>query len=159
MRVQCNFAAVGVLVIALGGCAAGDVLLDRPPPGYVADVAARTAAVDWTTAEAVTVELSEFEFKPGSLAFREGVPYRLVLRNTGDSRHRFVSEGFFQAIWAHKLVSAEGENANPYVKTIEVPPGATKELQFVAVRTGAYPLECTVFLHAAFGMDGRIVVR
>ena len=159
MRYRVGSGSVAALLIAVAGCTARDVVLDRAPPGYVEDVAARAGTVDWSRAATVTVDLSEFEFEPGSLVFGTDVPYRLVLRNAGDSRHTFVSDGFFKAIAAHRLISAEGEVTNPYIKVIGVPPGETKELQFVALRKGVYPFECTVFLHAAFGMDGEIAVQ
>jgi|SRR3990172_3400033 len=159
MRYRVGSGSVAALLIAVAGCTARDVVLDRAPPGYVEDVAARAGTVDWSRAATVTVDLSEFEFEPGSLVFGTDVPYRLVLRNAGDSRHTFVSDGFFKSIAAHRLISAEGEVTNPYIKVIGVPPGETKELQFVALRKGVYPFECTVFLHAAFGMDGEIAVQ
>ncbi len=146
------------LTLAMAGCATGEVLTERPAPGYVEDVAARVEAVDWTQSKIVTVALSEFKFEPTTLRFQEGVDYRLRLRNTGDSPHTFVSEGFFKAIAAEKLISADGMIASPYLQTIEVLSGSEKELRFVAVRQGTYDLECTVLLHALFGMEGKIVI-
>ena len=147
------------LSLAMAACTTGDVLTEMPAPGYVEDVAARVEAVDWTQSEIVTVDLSEFKFEPTTLRFQEGVDYRLLLRNTGDRPHTFVSEGFFKAIAAEKLISADGMIATPYLQTIEVLPGSEKELRFVAVRQGTYDLECTVLLHALFGMEGKIVIE
>lgn len=148
-------ASLAILV----GCAGGDVVLERPGPGYVRDIAAKTANVDWSKAETVTVTLSEFRFAPARLSFQSGVPYRLRLRNAGTRDHTFVSPGFFQAIAAAKLVSADGEAARPYLQSIAVPPGAEKELFFVPVKTAVYGVKCTVFLHESFGMEGKITVR
>jgi len=109
--------------------------------------------------ENVTLELSEFQFEPAALVFREGVPTRLTLRNVGDRTHTFVSERFFKAIAAQKLVSAAGEVSNPYVETIEVPSVEEKQLYFLPVAKGTYPLECSILLHDIFGMEGQITIE
>ncbi len=148
-----------VLFVGLAGCSSGDVVLSEPPAGYLQNAGARVAAADWSETENVTLELSEFRFEPAALDFREGVPTRLTLRNVGDRTHTFVSEGFFKAIAAQKLVSAHGEVGNPYLETIEVRPGEEKQLYFVPVTKGSYPLECTILLHDVLGMEGQITVQ
>jgi uncharacterized cupredoxin-like copper-binding protein len=147
------------LIVALAACATGDVVLDRPAAGYVEDARARVAEADWSRAETVTLSLSAFQFDPSSLAFTAGRPYRLVLRNIGDGRHTFVSDGFFESIAVRHLISSDGVMSNPVLKAIEVPPKAEKTLEFVPVTPGAYPLACSVFLHETFGMEGRIAIR
>lgn len=149
---------VAVLLAPLAACTRGDVLLDSPGAGYTQrDLG--PASVDWSKAKTVAVTLSEFQFSPATLVFRENVPYKLLLRNTGARDHTFVSLGFFKAIAAEKLVSGDGVVTKPYVASITVPAGAEKELRFVPVRKGTYGLECTVFLHQAFGMEGSITIR
>jgi len=150
---------VAAALLALGGCAGGDVVFKEHRAGYVPDVAAKVATVDWAGAKPVDVTLSEFQFSPARLTFRTGVPYRLRLRNTGDRSHTFVSEDFFKAIAVGKFVTPEGEIVEPYVGKVALRPGAEKELLFVAVRPGTYHLACTIPLHEAFGMKGEIVVR
>ncbi len=145
-------------VLALGGCARAVDVFGEPGAGYVTDAAALTASADWSNAETVTVSLSEFAFAPSSLTFRTRTPYRLVIENTGGQTHFFVSEGFFKAIAAHALRSADGEIANPNLEKIAVAPGATKELLFIAVNSGTYELACTAFLHETFGMTGSISI-
>ncbi len=142
-----------LLIAGLVGCTTGDVILDEPQAGYVQDVPTVLAGVNWSEAQSVT------EFEPSELVFEEGAPYRLVLRNLGTGSHTFVSEGFFQAIAAQKLISRDGEIATPYLKTIEIPSQTEKELHFVAVRKGTYPLECSVLLHDSFGMEGQISIQ
>lgn len=151
--------ALAGVALALAGCASGDIVLDRPGADYVRDVSARVAAVEWSLAETVTVDLSEHRFEPANLVLDEGVGYRLILRNTGDRRHTFVSEDFFKSIAVHKLISAAGVIERPSLKVIEVLPGESKELHLVAVRPGVYDLKCSVFLHESFGMHGQITVR
>ncbi len=148
-----------VLFVGLAGCSSGDVVLSEPPAGYLRDAGARVAAADWSETEKVTLELSEFRFEPTTLDFREGVPTRLTLRNVGNRTHTFVSEGFFKAVAAQKLVSAGGEVGNPYLETIEVRSGEEKQLYFVPVAKGSYPLECSILLHDVLGMKGQITVQ
>ena len=143
----------------LTACASGDVVHKAAPEGYLQDAPARVAAADWSNALTVEVALSEYAFAPAALTFEAGRPYRLLLRNQGSSTHTFTSTGFFQAIAAQKLVSASGEDALPYIERIEIPSGGSKELYFVAVRAGSYPLECSVLLHDSFGMTGDITIR
>ncbi len=148
-----------LLIAGLVGCTSGDVILDEPQSGYVQDIPKVLAGVDWSEAQSVTAQLSEYQFEPSDLVFEEGTPYRLVLSNVGKGSHTFVSEGFFQAIAVQKLISPDGEIATPYLKTIEVPSQTEKEVHFVAVRKGTYPLECSVLLHDTFGMEGQISIQ
>jgi uncharacterized cupredoxin-like copper-binding protein len=148
-----------LLITGLVGCTSGDVILDEPQAAYVQDVPTVLAGVNWSEAQSVTAQLSEYQFEPSDLVFEEGTPYRLVLSNIGKRSHTFVSEGFFQAIAVQKLISPDGEIATPYLKTIEVPSQTEKELHFVAVRKGTYSLECSVLLHETFGMEGQISIQ
>ena len=153
---------IGLMVVAaavLGACAARDVVLEEPPPGYVEDAAARVAAVDWSRAESVEVRLTEYAFDPRNLTFRSGKPYRLRIENVGTGSHTFVSEGFFQSIAAKQLVGGESAVSTPFLKTVAVSPKTVRELTFVAVQPGTYRLECTVPLHALFGMVGEITIQ
>ncbi len=154
-----RIAATVLAAATLGGCVARDVILEKPPPSYVADAAARVGGIDWSRAPAVEVTLSEYAFAPADIAFEAGKPYRLRIENVGTTSHTFVSEGFFQAIAAARLINGAVAVSMPYVKTIAIAPKATRELDFIAVRPGVYRLECTVPGHALFGMVGTITVR
>ncbi len=156
MRTAMRAVLVTAAALAVAGCTAGDDVFGEPGAGYVTGAATRTAAADWAKAETVTVELSEFVFSPSTLTFRAGAAYRLVIENAGDRVHFFVSDGFFKAIAAQALRSAEGEVAGPYLEKIALAPGKSKELLFVAITPGRYALVCTVFLHEKFGMSGEI---
>ena len=156
-----NVRAITIAIVlgAVTACAPGDVLLTEPPPGYVEDAPARVAAADWSSAETVTVALSEYRIAPQQLEFRQGAPYRLRIENQGTLTHTFNSEGFFEAIAVQKLRSGENETALPYVKDVVVAPGEVKDLYFLAVVPGSYDLRCSVILHDVFGMTGTIEIR
>jgi uncharacterized cupredoxin-like copper-binding protein len=142
-----------VLLLLLSACAAKDVMAPDSS-GYVADSERRVADIDWTKAETVDVALSEYDFTPASLSFRQGHPYRLHLTNKGGDVHDFASKPFFQAIAAAKLVAPDATTTLPHLQSIGLKPGETKDLYFVAVTPGSYPFECREPLHAMFGMTG-----
>lgn len=150
---------VALALVGVAGCAPAKDVFGDPKAGYVGDVAARVAAADWSSAETLTIALSEFAFSPDRLTFQEGAPYRLSIENGGERAHSFVSEGFFEAIAARKLTTPSGAVEHLYLKSIAFSPGEAKELHFVAVKPGTYELECTVPLHATFGMTGKIRIE
>lgn len=154
-----RIAAVVVAAVFFGGCAARDVILEKPPPGYVTDTAALVGEADWSRAQAIELRLSEYAFEPADISFDAGKPYRLRIENVGATTHTFVSKGFFQAIAAAELTGGAAPVSTPYVETIAIAPKTTRELRFVAVRPGTWRLECTVPGHALFGMVGKITVR
>ncbi|MDH3596406.1 MAG: hypothetical protein OEU09_19245 [Rhodospirillales bacterium] len=160
MRDKAHRIIVIALLGALAGCATGtgDVVRDQPGPDYVQNAAALVAAADWSKTRDVTVVVSEYKFAPADPIFQVRRAYRLILRNAGKNTHTFVSEGFFKAIAVQKLVSATGTIANPTLESIELPPGAEKQLYFVPVKRGTFALECSVFLHDTYGMEGRITI-
>lgn len=139
--------------LLLSACAAKDVMAPDTS-GYVTDVDQRVVQVDWDRAETVDVVLTEYKFTPSSLRFQEGHPYRLHLVNRGSETHDFSSKPFFQAVAAAKLVSKDNTTALPRLESIGVGPGDTKDLYFIAVRRGSYPIECEELLHTTFGMTG-----
>ena len=145
--------------LILAGCGTGTDLAQRPPPGYVGDVAPRVAAVDWTQARPVTVQLSEFEFQPNRLTFERGTPYRLTLENRGNVAHTFTSEGFFKAIAVRRVTTPQGPVETPALVNLEIPAGQTDVVEFVPVQAGTYELDCHEPLHSSFGMTGAITVR
>ena len=153
-----KLAIVGVTILGLAGCAGKDRVANTAI-GYVTNVENLAAAADWKKAEVVTVTLSEYAISPPNLTLKSGMPYRLKIENKGDNDHLFVSEEFFKAVASKALLGKFGENRYPLLKAIVVASGETRELQFVAVRKGVYPLECSLPFHAGFGMKGNITIQ
>jgi uncharacterized cupredoxin-like copper-binding protein len=109
-------------------------------------------AAEWSQAQTVTVTTGEYEFSPKRLVLKGGVAYRLHIDNRGSEMHEFTAPEFFKAA---EIRDARILNAD---KTeIEVPPGKTKDLEFVAPSAGRYPLRCSD--HDWAGMIGEIVVE
>lgn len=158
---------VAGLVVAqvLSGCAAQRETVDPPVPGITPPTApARpvpesVAPTDWSSAETVTVRLTEFRFEPDEIEFRAGHPYHLRLVNEGTVSHAFSSPGFFKAIAVRSTPAGVPEPGTPVATVVEVPPGMDRVVSFVALDPGHYVLECSTFLHEVFGMTGEITIR
>ena len=114
--------------------------------------AAAPAAPDWSKAGVVGVTLSDFAFTPNRLMLRRAMPVRLLLINRGSGGHSFSAPGFFAT-----AIFRAG-SAPPADGTIQLAKGAQVEVDLVPQRAGNYPVECTHFLHALFGMAGAIEV-
>lgn len=126
---------------------------------YIRDAAKRVKAADWSKMETVSVTLKEFSFSPSKLVFQEGVPYKIVISNKGESKHYFTAAGFFKAIATRKVQNTDGEVKAPYFSALEVFPGRSMELYFIPVTRGTYKLKCTIPGHAELGMRGRIRIE
>jgi len=154
MKIIVRAIVLSTAIMSLAGCG------HHHHSMYVRDAAERVKAADWSKLETVTVTMTDFAFNPAKLVFRPGVPYKLVIENKGAQKHYFTAEGFFRAIAARKLQSnADGEIKAPYFSAIEVYPGRSLDLYFIAVKTGSYPLVCTIEGHAGMGMTGEIRIE
>lgn len=146
-----TFLALSFGLIFLAGCTAGQ--------GPIASVtpAATTAPVDWSKAEKVDMTLKSFAFVPDRLTFREGQPYELHLQNSSDSGHNLDAPDFFRSAVlkpgkvADRIRAAGG--------LLELKPGDAADIYFVPTKTGTYPIKCSHFLHASFGMVGQFKVE
>jgi uncharacterized cupredoxin-like copper-binding protein len=108
-------------------------------------------AVDWSTAQTVTVLEVEYAFQPSSLSFKKGAVYRLHLENKGKETHEFTAPDFFKAVTMRnpKVVNADKTE-------IVLQPGDKKDFYFVANQPGKYQLRCSD--HDWAGMTGDITI-
>jgi len=128
--------AAFILLAALGGAAQ-----------------AQPSAIDWSTAQPVTVTLSNFAIAPDDLHLKAGQPYRLHFVNSGSGGHNFSAPAFFQA--------AQLDPADQGLLTkgsIELGKGETRDVRLVPT-AGSYKVKCTHFMHSAFGMKSMINVE
>jgi len=127
---------------------------------HVRDAAERVKTADWSKMETMTVTMTDYAFNPAAVVLRQGVPYKLVIENKGTQKHYFTAENFFRGIATRKLQSnTDGEVKAPYFSAIEVYPGRSLDLYFIPVKTGVYPLICTIEGHADMGMKGEIRIE
>jgi uncharacterized cupredoxin-like copper-binding protein len=110
------------------------------------------AAVDWSKAETVTVDLVDYRFVPDHLVFRRDIPYRLHLENKGGEMHEFTAPEFLKAIEIRNP-----EVVGSYGAEIVMQRGDKKDLFFIARQPGTFKLKCAD--HDWAGMVGEIVVE
>ncbi len=109
---------------------------------------------DSTNAAQVNVALSSYEFSPARVTLVHGTAYRLHLTNTGGKGHNFSAPQLFAASLIAPQDQAKVEDG-----TIEVDGGQTVDVVFVPMTPGEYDIRCTHFLHSAFGMHAKAIVR
>lgn len=107
---------------------------------------------DWNASERAEVTMLNFAFVPSSLRLRFGHFYRMHFMNPGSGGHDFTAPAFFDA-------ATIGEQDRQYVAEgrIRLGQGESRDVLLVPA-TEAYPLKCSHFLHATFGMTGVIIV-
>lgn len=127
-----------------------------------ADEIVRKAA--WDDMEIVTVELLDHHFVPKDLKLKAGVPYRIIIKNTGEQDHYYTAVEFFREAVAWRKVQVPrpggGEIKAPYFTAIEAyKKGGQVELFIVPVKKGTYDVICTIGDHQEKGMTGTITVE
>ncbi|CDO35611.1 cupredoxin domain-containing protein [Novosphingobium sp. KN65.2] len=105
-------------------------------------------------AERITVTLSNFTFDPSVIELHHGRAYVLHIVNGARGGHNFQANAFFA-----DAALAPGDRDKVTGGKIELKGGEAVDLRLTAPQAPAtYPLKCTHFLHAGFGMKGKIVV-
>ncbi len=125
------------------------------PEGYVKDPAPWLAEARWEEAARVQVEITETALAPQVLTFQEDRPYVLEITNRGTRTHELAAEQFLKAVTTRdaRVPGVAGFTALRFT-AIEIAPGQTVDLAFVAVRPGTYPLTCSAPGHGAGGLSG-----
>lgn len=116
--------------------------------------AAPAQDMGWSDAPRVEVDLANFKFVPATITLHHGQRYVLHLVNQASGGHDFVAREFFAAATidpADRAKIAKGE--------VELDGGDSADIRVAApTAPGSYPVHCSHFMHAAFGMKGTIVV-
>jgi uncharacterized cupredoxin-like copper-binding protein len=123
-----------------------------PLPHLAAPLLALLVTTAAPAEQRIEVALSNFRFTPATIPLVHGQPYVLHLSSQGG--HSFAARAFFAA-----ATIAPSDRARIANGKIELRGGETAEIRFVAPAPGTYPIKCTHFLHAGFGMTGKFVVR
>ncbi len=152
--------AVALSLSVLAACAGSDTVSNRLPPGFVSDAAEIVAATDWATPEEVRVTIAGHAFKPSEWTFHRDRATRLVLVNATESDHGLAARQFFADIAVESVRGGGQTLKGPWIESLSIPAGQTKELWFVPARFGAYTFECSAIGHPSLGERGVIdVVR
>lgn len=111
-----------------------------------------SAAADWSSAQPVSVVMTEYQFAPSALTLRRGVAYRLHLENQGAELQEFTAPEFFRAVEVENLeVLIQGG------REVTLQPGEKKDVYLVPRQAGRYALRCAD--HDSFGMVGEITIE
>jgi plastocyanin len=105
--------------------------------------------------EQVHISLTSYAFTPATITLKSGTTYRLHLTNDSTKTHDFTAAEFFAA----STVAPEDKGKLEEDSEIEVGAGKSADLTLTPNHAGTYPLTCSHFLHASFGMKGTIVVQ
>jgi uncharacterized cupredoxin-like copper-binding protein len=100
----------------------------------------------------IDVALSNFKFTPSMIQLVHGQPYILHISSSGG--HSFAAKAFFTVA----LIPA-ADRARLRGGKVDLAGGESVDVHFIAPKPGSYPIRCTHFLHASFGMTGTFVVR
>ncbi len=140
-----RIAAVGAMFSALV-LAAGDAAAAGPagPP----------STVDWSKAQTVEIDLDSYSIAPKSLHLKKDAPYVLHFVNKSSKGHNFDAPAFFDA-----LMVVTSDQAKVGEGKVELDGGQAIDVQVVPNLVGTYPVTCTHFLHASFGMTGEAVIE
>ena len=105
------------------------------------------------TSNTVSVELSNFKFRPAAVQLQAMVPVTLHLVNASGGGHNFTAPKFFEAARIDPRSAALIRNGR-----VEVPARSSVDVSLTPA-AGQYALKCSHTLHPTFGMTGTIVVR
>lgn len=123
------FALAGLLVAGCGGGGGGN---GEPAP--------QDGAAGGGAAETITVEMSEFAFKPADLTAKAGQEVTIELKNVGGVTHNLHIPDLG-------------------VESPQVAGGATETFSFTPDKTGTFKIVCTEPGHEQAGMVGNLTVQ
>ena len=102
----------------------------------------------------ITVTMNNYAFAPEKIELLADSDYELQFVNTSNKGHDFAAPELFAAGTVVPEDRAKVEDGK-----VEVEGGQTVELRFTPKKKGSYPVRCTHFLHASFGMTGTVTVE
>jgi plastocyanin len=112
------------------------------------------AATAQGSAQAITVDMSNFKFTPATVTLTHGRPYVLHFVNSASGGHDFVAKEFFGAATIAPEDRAKVKNGE-----VELDGGESADIHLVANTPGSYKSHCSHFMHSSFGMTGTVVVQ
>jgi len=119
------------------------------------------AAADWGSVKEVVISLGDHHYEPSDITLRLGQPYRLILRNVGNTSHDMVGGSFFNdEVIALRMVSSKsGRVTAREISSIYVRKDHEAELWLVPIKEGEFSFFCSLPQHRDGGMEGIITVK
>jgi plastocyanin len=120
----------------------------------IAPCAAADSAQAGSSASGITVTLSSYAIAPAQLELQHGTAYVLHFVNASGKSHNFSAPELFAA-----STIAPADRAKIERGAVEVDGGSSVDIALTPLTPGNYKVECSHFLHAAFGMRSTATVR
>ncbi len=124
----------------------------------VALLLALTGAVPAQSKRVIKISLSSWKFEPNILTFNEGDTVVLQLANIDTQRPHNISSKYFDSVNFTVRGDAAQGTAPDGRERLQLEPGKTAEIEFVATGRGQVSFICTVFDHATRGMTGAMII-
>jgi uncharacterized cupredoxin-like copper-binding protein len=102
----------------------------------------------------VAITMSNYAFTPDRIELLADSDYQLHFVNDSSKSHDFSARELFSA-----GTIAPDDQGKVQNGAVEVEAGATVDVRFTPKKKGSYPVRCTHFLHASFGMTGTATVE
>lgn len=102
----------------------------------------------------VTITMSNYAFAPDKIELLADSDYQLHFVNGSSKGHDFSAVDLFSA-----GTVAPDDQSKVKDGAVEVEAGQTVDIRFTPKKKGSYPVRCTHFLHASFGMTGTVTVQ
>ncbi|MGL5081208.1 MAG: plastocyanin/azurin family copper-binding protein [Microcoleaceae cyanobacterium] len=101
---------------------------------------------------------NELKFVPSHIEFETGKRYKLILTNPSNQKHYFTAKDFMDVSWTQKVEFGKVEIKGA-IHEVELKPGGELAWVIIPIRTGTYPLRCSIPGHSEAGMVGDITIK
>lgn len=106
----------------------------------------------------IEVTLSEFKIEPSQITFSEGDTVIIRMRNVGPRFPHNIATRY----WTNIPLTVRGDarqGVDEERKWVQLEPGRSAEVEFVAQGRGSAGIICSVGLHSAAGMTGTFLIE
>lgn len=101
---------------------------------------------------------NELKFFPDQVQLVAGRKYNLLLSNSSPQKHYFTAREFASNSWTQK-VDAGNVEIKGAIQELELRPNTSAAWVLVPMKSGSYPLRCTIPGHTEAGMTGTITIK
>ncbi len=106
----------------------------------------------------IKINLSSWKFEPDIIKFNDGDTVVLQLVNVDSQRPHNIASAFLNTVDLTLRGDAVQGTTPDGWKHVQVEPGKTGEIEFVAKGRGQVGFICSVFDHASRGMTGAMII-
>ncbi len=104
------------------------------------------------------VSLVSFKFEPDLITMNEGDRVVLQLTNNDEKRNHAIASAYFSTVDLTVRGDAKQGVTSDGLKYVQLEPGKSAEVEFVAMGRGQTAFICSVFDHASRGQTGAFII-